>query len=88
MRMRIRLNLIIGIWTDHKKHNVWDKEIFIAFSPHESKPRCISESFSAKMKINPTIMRSRCLSIVIYIAYMNTPWEATVTLTKRYHAVV
>ena len=48
------------------KEAQWDEEIFIAFSPHESKPRCIFESFCAKTEINPTIMRRRWLSTVIY----------------------
>ena len=34
------------------KEAQWDEEIFIAFSPHESKPRCIFESFCAKTEIN------------------------------------
>ena len=48
------------------KETQWDDEIFIAFSPHESKPRCIFESFCAKTEINPTIMRRRWLSTVIH----------------------
>ena len=60
MRMRISLNLIISIWTGDKKQ--WYEKIFIAFSPHESKPRCIFESFCAKTEINLTILRRRCLS--------------------------
>ena len=48
------------------KEAQWDEEIFIAFSPHESKPRCIFESYRAKTEINPTIMRRRWLSTVIY----------------------
>ena len=66
---------------------------FIAFSPHESKPRCVFESFSAKTEINPTIMRSGCLSIVIYSvhehsmesyrdAYWALPWCGVTGVTS------
>ena len=48
------------------KEAQWDGKIFIAFSPHESKQRCIFESFCAKTEIKPTIMRRRWLSTVIY----------------------
>ena len=65
MRMRIRLNFIIGIWTNDKKHNRMKK--YLLHSVHmQGNHTVLCESFCAKTKINPTIMRRRCLSIGIY----------------------
>ena len=49
-----------------------EEEIFITFSPYESKPRCIFESFCTKTEINPTIMRRRWLSTVMYSVHEHT----------------
>ena len=68
MRMRIRLNLIIGIWTDDKKRNGMNKYLLHSVNMKANHVAFLSH-FVQKRKLtlpSPTIMRRRYLSIVIY----------------------
>ena len=48
------------------KEAQWDEEIFIAFIHMKENHFIILSHFMQKTEINPTIMRRRCLSVVIY----------------------
>ena len=91
MRMRISLDLIFSIWTGDKKHNGMKK--YLLHSVHMKVNHVVFfNHFVQKRKLTLPQWERDAFQL-LYVAYVNapwqgTPWEAIVTLSKRYRAVV